>query len=320
MPQRGTDLLLNTVWRATAPPDPEPSELAAALSLAQRNQVVAPLARAYPWRLVRERRAIEAATRDFRQGLREASRRLAAASIRHTSIEAGASEVDLSGHFNIVVREADWEAAIDALRPTAAWISAHPNGRDTLLIQPRSGPAVHLHRSLSWLDVGVLAADDLDRRATPAAAGPWLVPDPADVLLIRLAHVAFQTLELTLADALCFRDQRTQPLLQQAAERAAAGGWGAGFLALTAAARDLVDALDAGEAPLLPRPLPVTTSYRVGAEHAASTWSARRRRAAVRELLLRPGLVVAERRRTVTRRARAAVTLRPRGSRQPTLR
>ena len=299
--QPGAGLLLNTVWRGSPPPDPSPAELAAAVALARRNQVVGALVRAYPWRLRDERRAIELSACAFRRGLREASRRLAEAGVRHTSIEAAAIEDSLNDHFNLVVRETDWQSAIDALRPAAARIRAHPRGRDTLIIQPRSGPAIHLHRSLSWLDVGVLAADELDERAASTTAGPWMVPDAADVLLIRMAHVAFQTLELTLADALRFRDPLTQPLLDQAAGRAAAGGWGSGLLALAVVTRNLVEALDAGRTPALPRPLPVTTSYRVCAEHAASAWSARRRRAAVRELMLRPGLVAAERRRAVAR-------------------
>lgn len=292
-----TGFLVNAVWRGLPPDEPDDRTLAAALVVARRNEVSGRLARACPERLAEELRAVAAASRAFREALSAASGRLAAAQVPHVLIKADPSGDHVYGNFDLVVAPGGWDRAIAALDGWAVRRSVHPLEREKLLLHPADGPAAHLHRSVSWFDVPVLTAEELLRDAVPSPDGPWRVPDPPGTLLVALAHVAFQTLELTLAELLALRPLLTEPVVAQARERAAAGGWAAGFELAVAEARELARRLDAGRPARLPHPLPVALSCRVGVEHAAAGWATGRRLSAARELGLRPVLIAAKRRR-----------------------
>ncbi|MEU0222570.1 hypothetical protein ABZ281_49585, partial [Streptomyces sp. NPDC006265] len=164
------------------------------------------------------------------------------------------------------------------------------------VLEPRSGPAAHLHTAVSWFGVPVVPTRRLFERAVPSGSA-WLVPCPADELRIWLAHGLFQNLTFDLSELFAVRKLLAPDVVAEARRETAGEGWAAGGDRALAVAVGAMRRLDEGAPVRLPVPLPVGTSLRVGAVHALHLLRHGRARVAAREAALRVPLVVAKRRR-----------------------
>ncbi|MFF7790418.1 hypothetical protein [Streptomyces sp. NPDC007991] len=289
-------LLVDAVWRGDAGPADD-AALRRALSLARDNQVEGRLARAYPRQLADVVAEVDTANELFRENLVEVTGRLRAAGIPTVLIKADLSGDYVYGNFDLVVPDGRWEAACDALDGWYVERSTYWLERSTkVLLEPRSGPAAHLHAAVSWFGVPVLPTRRLFERAAPDG-GAWLMPRPSDELRIWLAHGLFQNLSLDLSELFAVRDLLAPDIVAEARREAAREGWLAGGDRALAVAVGAIRRLDEGTPVRLPVPLPVGASLRVGAEHALHLLRHGRTRVAAREAALRVPLVVAKRRR-----------------------
>ncbi|MDQ0717736.1 O-antigen/teichoic acid export membrane protein [Streptomyces luteogriseus] len=294
--ERPGRLLVEAVWRGNARPAGD-AALRHALRLARDNQVEGRLARAYPRQLADVLTEVGTANELFRENLVEVTGRLYAAGIPTVLIKADLAGDYVYGNFDLVVPDGRWEAACDALEGWYADRSTYWLERSTkVLLEPRSGPAAHLHTAVSWFGVPVLPTRRLFERAAPAG-GAWLVPRPADELRIWLAHGLFQNLSLDLSELFAVRKLLAPDIVAEARREAVREGWAAGADRALAVAVGAMRGLDEGTPVRLPVPLPVGASLRVGAEHALHLLRNGRARAAAREAALRVPLVVAKRRR-----------------------
>ncbi|MFI8962795.1 lipopolysaccharide biosynthesis protein [Streptomyces sp. NPDC053493] len=312
--ERAVRLLVDAVWRDRPGPATD-AELLGALAVARRNQVEGVLARAYPERLAATRAEVAAATGLFRRNLAESTARLRAAGIPAVLIKADLSGDYVYGNFDLVVPDGHWRRAQEALagwyvRRERYWLERSTK----VLLDPPSGPAAHLHTSVSWFGVPVVPTDRLFARAAPpngdgrtdartdgradartdGRGAAWLVPCPADRLRIWLAHALFQNLTLDLSELLALRALLTPEVVAEACREAGREGWAAGGGRALDTALDAMARLDRGEPVPLPVPLPVATSLRAGAEHSGHLLGQGRVRAAAREASLRVPLVVAK--------------------------
>ncbi|MFF1510324.1 lipopolysaccharide biosynthesis protein [Streptomyces sp. NPDC058326] len=313
--ERSTALLVDAVWRGRARPAAD-GEVLAAVAVARRNQVEGRLARAYPRQLAATLAEVESATGLFRRNLVESTLLLRSAGIPTVLIKADLAGDYVYGNFDLVVPPGRLRAAQAALDGWYAHSTTYWLERSTkVLLEPPTGPAAHLHGSVSWFGVPVVATERLFARAErPAhAAGregrtgggdggghpdghAWLTPCPADRLRIWLAHALFQNLSLDLSELLALRPLLLHPgVLAEARDEAAREGWCAGGRQALATAAEAMARLDRGESVPLPLPLPVRTSLRVGAEHSGHLLREGRVRTATREASLRVPLVVTKR-------------------------
>ncbi|MGW0121214.1 hypothetical protein [Streptomyces sp. NPDC003327] len=310
---RAVPLLVEAVWRGRVRPAGD-EELRAALAAARLNQVEGRLARAYPRQLAGTLCEVELATGLFRRNLVESTGLLRAAGIPTVLIKADLGGDYVYGNFDLVIPPGRLAAAQDALTGWYAHRSTYWLERTSkVLLEPPTGPAAHLHGSVSWFGVPVVPTERLFARAERADGsgradsggrvdgagrvdgGGWLTPCPADRLRIWLAHALFQNLTLDLSELLALRDLLDGDVLAEARAEAAREGWSAGGAAALATAVDAMARLDRGEPVPLPLPLPVRTSLRVGAEHSGHLLGDGRVRAAAREAALRVPLVVTKR-------------------------
>lgn len=324
--ERSVPLLVDAVWRGRVRPAGA-EELLGALAAARRNQVEGRLARAYPRQLARTLSEVERATGLFRRNLVESTDRLRAAGIPTVLIKADLAGDYVYGNFDLVVPPGRLRAAQAALdgwyaHRTTYWLERSSK----VLLEPPSGPAAHLHGSVSWFGVPVVPTERLFARAqrpglvngsvngpahglvngpahgsvngSPVDRAPdhaWLTPCPSDRLRIWLAHALFQNLTLDLSELLALRALLHPDVVEEARREAAREGWSAGGRRALAAAVAAMERLDRGEPVPLPLPLPVRTSLRVGAEHSGHLLVEGRVRAATREASLRVPLVVTKR-------------------------
>ncbi|MFI8890222.1 lipopolysaccharide biosynthesis protein [Streptomyces paradoxus] len=294
--ERPDRLLVEAVWRGDAPPAGD-AALRDALRLARDNQVEGRLARAYPRQLADVVAEVDTANELFRENLTEVTGRLYAAGIPTVLIKADLAGDYVYGNFDLVVPDGRWEDACSALEGWYADRSSYWLERSTkVLLEPRSGPAAHLHTAVSWFGVPVLSTPRLFERAVPSG-GAWLVPRPPDELRIWLAHGLFQNLTFDLSELFSIRKLLAPDIVAEARHEAAREGWAAGGDRALAVAVGAMRRLDEGAPVRLPVPLPVGTSLRVGAVHALHLLRHGRTRAGVREAALRVPLVVAKRRR-----------------------
>ena len=300
MVPRARALLHDTVWRGAAPRDVPDDVLAAALALARRNRVEATLARAYAPRLSQEAASLDAHSQAFRRNLRASSVVLRAAGVVPILIKADPALDYVYSNFDLVVGEDCWDPAVTALRSWTSREWGHPLERDKILFAPESGPAVHLHRSVGWFEVPIISAESglRDRARYDDDAG-CLIPARHDRLRIVLAHAAFQNLALDLADLCEIRDLAHDDAVAAALREARIEGWGRAFGAFLAWSARLIRHLDAGEPLASPAPAPVGPALGAGLEHARASASRNRLATAAREVVLRPVLVAAKRRRFV---------------------
>ncbi|MFF7891650.1 lipopolysaccharide biosynthesis protein [Streptomyces sp. NPDC007907] len=294
--ERPDRLLVRAVWRGDARPAGD-AALRHALGLARDNQVEGRLARAYPLQLADVVAEVDNANELFRENLTEVTGRLFAAGIPTVLIKADLAGDYVYGNFDLVVPDGRWEAACNALEGWYLDRSTYWLERSTkVLLEPRSGPAAHLHTAVSWFGVPVLPTHRLFERAVPSG-GPWLVPCPPDELRIWLAHGLFQNLTFDLSELFAIRKLLAPGIVAEARHEAAREGWAAGVDRALAVAAGAMRRLDEGMPLRLPVPLPVGMSLQVGAVHAVHLLRHGRARVAAREAALRVPLVVAKRRR-----------------------
>ncbi|SCL24174.1 hypothetical protein GA0070624_2871 [Micromonospora rhizosphaerae] len=267
--------------------------LALALREAERNQVQGLLARACPDRLSGLLRSVEEATGQFRYNLAVATARLRDAGVRPVLIKADPDGDYVYTNFDLVVGD-QWEAARDALAGWYVRTSAHSLEPDKLLLHPARGPAAHLHRTVSWFGIPVVAADRLVADAGEAAAG-WLVPSPDDQLRIWLAHAVFQNLAFDLSELMAIRSLLRPETVAEAEEEAQREGWRGAFTAALRTARQAIRRLDDGDPLPLPVPLPASASIAVAREHVRHLARTGQGAAARREVVLRGPLTMVKR-------------------------
>ncbi|MEF9881267.1 lipopolysaccharide biosynthesis protein [Streptomyces sp. P9-A4] len=313
--ERSVPLLVDAVWRGRVRPAGD-EELLGALAAARLNQVEGRLARAYPRQLGATLTEVERATGLFRRNLVESTRLLRAAGVPTVLIKADLAGDYVYGNFDLVVppgRLGAAQAALDGwyAHRTTYWLER----TSKVLLEPPTGPAAHLHGSVSWFGVQILPTEQLfarARRPEDANGGhaegaghtngdgsgngyAWLTPCPSDRLRIWLAHALFQNLTLDLSELLALRALLRPDVLAEAHREAAREGWSTGGHEALATAVEAMARLDRGEPVPLPLPLPVRTSLRVGAEHSGHLLGEGRLRAATREASLRVPLVVTKR-------------------------
>ncbi|MFE5941710.1 lipopolysaccharide biosynthesis protein [Streptomyces sp. NPDC056480] len=167
--ERAVNLLVDAVWRGRVRPAAD-EELLGALAAARRNQVEGRLARAYPRQLAVTLTEVESATGLFRRNLVESTERLRAAGIPTVLIKADLAGDYVYGNFDLVVPPGGLRAAQAALDGWYAHRTTYWLERSTkVLLEPASGPAAHLHGSVSWFGVPVVATDRLFARAEHVA-------------------------------------------------------------------------------------------------------------------------------------------------------
>jgi len=293
-------LLLDTVWRHAVRPAGD-DELSRALTLARDTHTEALLARAYPQQLAETVAEVEKRDASFRGNAREATERLLTAGIPSVLIKADGPAERVGGDFDLVVPDGQWAAAARTLSGWCVRRERYWLERSTkVLLWPPSGPAVHLHASVSWFGVPVLPNARLFARALAADDGPWLEPRPADRLRIWLAHALFQNLSFDLSELLAIRPLLLPDLMAEARRESAREGWGTAHSQALATAMEAVGRLDRGEPVALPVPLPTRVSLHVAVEHTPRLLREGRIPAAVRETALRVPLCVAKSRKAGT--------------------
>jgi hypothetical protein len=292
-----SSLVILAAWHGRAEPAVDDLTLALALRRARRNQVQGRLARAYPDRLTTEVEAVARSTGRFRHNLNEACGLLAGAGVHPLLVKCDPADDFVYGNFDVVVGDDGWDAAVEALRPWRVRVETHPLERDKLIVHAQHGPAVHLHRNISWFGVVIVEARTLRRSATRIGAEPWLTPAPADAMRVLLAHALFQNLALDLGELHLLRRLLAEGADTDAAYRASvAEGWGGPMLAALALARQAIAALDRGDSVRLPLRLPPRLAVGAGLRHAAHL-APRSPGMALREVALRGPLVIAKARR-----------------------
>lgn len=249
-------LLVDTVWRGTAR-TATAVELDDVLTLARRNRVEGRFARAYPARfpdvLEQTGRTAGLLTRNLHQvadGLHRAG-------IPGVLLEAGPPGDHVAGSIDLVVAEQHWRGALTALADWYVQASTYRRERSAVaLLYPSTGPGLHVHTSLSWFGLPALSTHRLLAHASTGPAG-FLVPAPADYLLIWLAQALFQNLTLDLCTLLALRNVLRPTVITTARAEASREGWRGDFDNALGAARDAIDSLDRGVPVSLPVQMPV---------------------------------------------------------------
>ncbi len=313
---RALQVLLGAAWRRQALPDVDDDVLAIARALARRNLVEGLLLATYRERFpAPEHGRLDALAGLYRANLAEVGRRLTAAGVAAVFIKSGletaaspAARLDALagptaleyGDFDLVVGPDGWARAVAALRSWGEPEPTHPLEPGKLMVQPPAGPGAHLHRRASWFGIPVIPTSRLRARARlePALHG-LLLPGPADALRLWVAHGVFQNLAFDLSELLQVRALAAPETVAEAERESVREGWGRAFGRAFAEAAAATRRLDAGEAVRLPLPLPVLASLGAGLEHGTHLLRSRHGLLALRELLLRPALVAAKRRRTL---------------------
>lgn len=292
-------LLIEAVWRGQAR-DVTESDLEAALILARRNQVEGLLARAYPQQLPHVLTEVRLANGLFVDQLHQVTSRLQQAGIPGVLIKSSLPNECVREDFDLVVRERQWDGLFAALDGWYAYRSRYWLERATKShLWPPSGPALHLHASVSWFGIPVIPTERLFARAGRNELG-CLTPAPADRLRIWLGHALFQNLSLDLSELIAVRDLLRPGIVRGARREASLEGWDAGFRQALASASAAISRLDGGLPVRLPVPLPTSLSMRAGAEHVTGLYHAGQTRAAAREAALRVPLVIAKKTRMLT--------------------
>ncbi|MFK4100563.1 lipopolysaccharide biosynthesis protein [Streptomyces sp. NPDC019531] len=293
-------LLLDAVWRHDVRPAGN-DELRRALAAARDSNTEALLARAYPQQLAETVAEVEKREASFRSNVCEATERLLAAGIPSVLIKADGPGEHVGGDFDLVVPDGRWAAAAKTLSGWCVRRERYWLERSTkVLLWPPSGPAAHLHASVSWFGVPVMPNTPLFARALAADDRPWLEPHPADRLRIWLAHALFQNLSFELSELLAIRPLLQPDVMAEARRESAREGWGTAHSQALATAIEAVGRLDQGESVTLPMPLPAKVSLHVAVEHTPRLLREGRIEGAVREAALRVPLCVAKSRKAGT--------------------
>jgi hypothetical protein len=295
-----TRLLAAVVWRGERPAA-DPDALHAAFRLATANQVDGQFARAYPDRLGEDLRRVDASVQAFRHNLLTAARSISDAGVVPILIEADAETGSTYGNFDLVVGREGRLPAVGALTGWTVHTASYPLEPDKILLHPATGPAAHIHETVSWFGVRVITYETLLGRAE-SGEHPWRSPAPVDALRIVMAHACFQNLAFDLGELLGIRSLLGKTTIEDASEEARAEGWGSGFDLAARAAWSGMRSLDEGTPVPLPFPLPAIASIGVGLRHAGHLMRVGRLSDGLRESALRIPLAAAK----VRRRAKVA--------------
>jgi hypothetical protein len=282
-------------WRDVRLEGVDDRRLSAALDLARRNRVAGRLARVFPDRLSAEIEAADTANRELRVNLATVSQLLRSAGIDAVLVKFDQKADAEYGNFDLVTGDDGFAMTREALRTWTVRTSRHPLEPDKVLLHPRSGPAAHIHRGLSWFGIEVISAPQLRAEATIGIAG-LLVPGHAEALRSHVAHGCFQNLAYDLGELISIRALMTPEVMELALRRAVREGWGRSFSAALTTVRLACDRLDAGLPVRLPVALPVTDAASAGVEHAMRQLRRGHVASAARELGLRGPLLIAKRR------------------------
>ena len=305
--------MLAAAWRRQPAAGVGDDVLATAQVLARRNLVEGLLLASHRERFPASEHGRMRALADlYWTNLAEVGRRLTASGVRAVLIKSGLETESTPlrsldtlspagieyGDFDLVVGPDGWASARHALRSWGEPAPSHPLEPGKLMVQPRTGPGAHLHRRASWFGIPVIPTDHLraGARLDPALHG-LLLPGRPDALRIWLAHAVFQNLAFDLSELLQLRALAIHETVAEAARRAAGEGWAGGFRAALGVAESAIRRLDGGEVVPLPVSLPVLPSLGSGLEHGAHLLRSGQWSPALRELLQRPMLVAAKRRR-----------------------
>ena len=293
-------LLLDAVWRHDVRPAGD-DELRRALAAARDTNTQALLAHCYPEQLAETVAEVAEREAAFRSNAHDATERLLAAGIPSVLIKADGPGEHVGGDFDLVVPDGQWAAAATTLSPWCVRRERYWLERSTkVLLWPPSGPAVHLHASVSWFGVPVMSNGRLFARAVAADDRPWLEPCPADRLRIWLAHALFQNLSFELSELLAIRPLLRPDVMAEARRESAREGWGTAHSQALATAAETVGRLDRGEFVALPVGLPARVSLHVAVEHTPRLLREGRIKEAARQVALRVPLCVAKSRKAGT--------------------
>jgi hypothetical protein len=294
--QPGVPLLMDAVWNGKTPPATFPG-LRRPLALARRNHVEGELARAYPHELPHVLAEVGITGKLLERNLGQVADRLRQAGIPAVLIKAEPPGRCVRHDFDLVVDSRYWHGTFAALagwyvHRSTYWLEKSSKA----LLFPAVGPALHLHASVSWFGVPVVATGRLLARATGNALG-CLSPAPVDELRIWLAHAVFQNLALDMSELLAIRELMDPALIGAARAEAIAEGWPAGFELALAATHEAIDCLDGGVPVALPVLLPLPLSLTVGAQHSFHLLRTGHPRAGTQAAALRMALIAAKYRR-----------------------
>ena len=260
-------LLINSVWRGTARKATD-AEVHRSLVLARRNRVEGRLARAYPAQLSGILGETRITADLFTRNLHRVASGLRRAGIPAVLVAVGLPGDHVGTNIDLVVPEQYWHGVLTALSDWCVRSSTYQFEHSTMaLLYPSTGPGLRLHNSVSWFGVPALPTHRLLARARNGRDG-FLIPAPADYLLIWLAEALFQNLTLDLSKLLAVCNLLRPTVITNARAEAGREGWRSDFDNAVAAACSAVDSLDRGLNIDLPVPMPVAQSLgRISAKH-----------------------------------------------------
>lgn len=264
--QAAVSLLIDAVWRGTAPKTTE-AVLRDALSLGRLNGVEGRLAHAYPAQLGGVLAEIRGAEQLYWDNLHRVVNYLQGAHIPAMLIESGRPGDRVCTNIDLVVSEQNWHRALVALADYHVYSSTYQFEQSvTAFLYPSVGPGVHLHTDLSWFGVPMLPVGRLLARTCKNRQG-LLVPASPDCLRIWLGHALFQDLKFDMSKLLIVYNLLSPSVITAARADASHEGWRNGFDDALAAAQDAINRLDQGLSINLPVPMPVSKSLGMSAEY-----------------------------------------------------
>jgi hypothetical protein len=310
--EEATRVMVAAAWHGRALPEVGEQVLALSQRLARRHLVERRLLNAYRQRFsASAHRRLDLQEDRLWANLSEVARRLRGARVEAVFIKSGLEAAAAAtgaeragpaapeyGDFDLVVGAEGWRAALGALE---GWGKPEPPPAlepHKLMIQPEHGPGAHLHRDVEWFGVPVISAPELRARSRPLPElDGLLLPTTSDELRLWVAHAVFQNIAFDLSELLEVDRLADPDTVAEAQELAAREGWGGAFADALACAQRAAGELDAGGMPALPLLLPTLPSLIHGWRHAGRLFGAGRHGLALREIVLRPALVTAKRRR-----------------------
>lgn len=289
---------MEAAWNGRRVEEVDQRLLRDALRLARSHQVEEPVARLYAGSAPNEAlKRLELQAQLFTANLLEATSKLAKAGVPPLLIKADPNHVFEYDNFDLVVGADGWDRAVQTLAEWGPRRRVHLLEPGKMLLYPAFGPAAHLHREVSWFGIPAFSTERLRAGATYSAGVPYLLPAPADSLRLWVGHAVFQNLAFLLSELLSLRALFTPGLVAEARRGAAQDGWQGAFSTAVDIAEAAVADLDRGVLPRLPVTIPPGEGLLMGWRHSAHLLRVGRPATALRELLLRPALVVAKRRR-----------------------
>ena len=296
--QRALEVVVAAAWNGRRLEGVDQRVLRNALRLARSHQVEEPVTRLYADSVPDHAlRRLDLQAQLFAANLLDATSKLAKAGVRPLLIKADPRRVYEYDNFDLVVGADGWDCAVRTLAEWSTRRAVHPLEPGKMLLYPACGPAAHLHREVSWFGIPAFSTERLRAGAVDSAGLPYLLPAPADSLRLWVGHAVFQNLAFLLSELLSLRELLTPSLVAEASRGAAQDGWQDAFSCAVDLAEAAVVDLDRGVLPRLPVTIPPGEGLLMGWRHSVHLLRVGRPVKALRELLLRPVLVIAKVRR-----------------------